>query len=50
MKRPLTGEKEVLYNPHLPSLRRMDMDEVLQKLPDQHSRHTTPCTKGKLCH
>ena len=46
VRRPLTGEKEVLYNPHLPSLRRMDMDEVLQKLPDQHSRHTTPCAKG----
>lgn len=45
VKRPLTGQKEVIYNPHLPSLRRMDMDEVLQKLPEQHSRHTTPCTK-----
>lgn len=45
-KRRLTSVKEVLYNPRLPTLRRMDMDEVLRKLTDEHSRHSTPCSKG----
>lgn len=45
-KRRLTAVKEVLYNPCLPTLRRMDMDEVLRKLTDEHSRHSTPCSKG----
>lgn len=44
--RRLTAVKEVLYNPCLPTLRRMDMDEVLRKLTDEHSRHSTPCSKG----
>lgn len=45
-KRRLTSVKEVLYNPRLPTLRRMDMDEVLKKLTDEHSRHSTPCNRG----
>lgn len=45
-KRRLTEVKEVLYNPCLPTLRRMDMDEVIGKLTDEHSRHSTPCDKG----
>ena len=45
-KRRLTSVKEVLYNPRLPTLRRMDMDEVLGKLTEDHSRHSTPCSKG----
>ena len=45
-KRRLTSVKEVLYNPCLPTLRRMDMDEVLGKLQEDHSRHSTPCSKG----
>lgn len=45
-KRRLTAAKEVLYNPCLPTLRRMDMDDVLRKLTDEHSRHSTPCSKG----
>lgn len=45
-KRRLTAVKEGLYNPCLPTLRRMDMDEVLRKLTDEHSRHSTPCSRG----
>lgn len=45
-KRRLTAVKEVLYNPSLPTLRRMDMDEAMRKLTQDHSRHTTPCSKG----
>lgn len=45
-KRRLTSVKEVLYNPRLPTLRRMDMDEVLKKLTDEHSQHSTPCNRG----
>lgn len=44
--RRLTAVKEVLYNPCLPTLRRMDMDEAMRKLTQDHSRHTTPCSKG----
>lgn len=46
-KRRVTSVKEILYNPCLPTLRRMDMDEVLRKLTDEHSRHSTPCSKGE---
>jgi hypothetical protein len=42
----LPSVKEVLYHPALPTLRKMDRDEVLQKLPTEHSRTTTDCTKG----
>ena len=44
--RRLTAVKDVLYNPCLPTLRRMDMDEAMRKLTQDHSRHTTPCSKG----
>lgn len=47
-RRRLTAVKHTLYNPALPSLRRMSMDEVLGKLPEEHSRFTTPCSKGKV--
>ena len=48
-KRRLTAVKqEGLYNPCLPTLRRMDMDEVLGKLVDDHSRHSTPCSRGDI--
>ena len=43
----LPGVKEQLYHPRLPSLRRMDMDTVRHRLPDEHCRLTTPCTAGK---
>lgn len=39
----LAGVKEDLYNPRLPSFRRMDMDSVLCKLPHEHSRLSSPC-------
>ncbi|XP_078368100.1 sperm microtubule inner protein 8-like isoform X1 [Oculina patagonica] len=44
-RRRLTSAKEVLYNPCLPTLRRMDMDDVSRKLTDEHSRHSTPCSR-----
>ena len=43
----LPGVKEQLFHPRLPSLRRMDMDTVRHRLPDEHCRLTTPCTAGK---
>lgn len=43
----LTAVKETLYNPMLPTLRRMDMDEVLKRLPAGHSRFISPLTKGR---
>lgn len=45
--RRLTAVKETLYNPMLPTLRRMDMDEILKKLPEKHSRFMTPLSKGE---
>ena len=32
----------------LPTFRRMDMDTAGHKLPEEHSRTTTPLTKGTL--
>lgn len=32
----------------LPTFRRMDMDTAGHKLPEEHSRTTTPLTKSKL--
>lgn len=37
----LTGVKTGIYNPVLPTLRKYDRDDVLGKLSDEHSRHTT---------
>lgn len=39
----LASVKEDLYHPRLPSLRRMDMDDVNHRLPQQHSRTATSC-------
>ena len=51
MRRPrsvkLAGVKHEIYHPSLPTLRKMDMDNVTCKLPDEHARTTTPCTHGK---
>uniref|UniRef100_A0A8C5RTZ1 Sperm microtubule inner protein 8 n=1 Tax=Laticauda laticaudata TaxID=8630 RepID=A0A8C5RTZ1_LATLA len=44
-KRMLAGVKEHLYHPCLPTLRRMDMDTVVNRLTDQHCRTSTPCSK-----
>jgi hypothetical protein len=44
----LSGMKFELYNPRLPTLRRMDMDSVSHKLSSEHSRTTTPCSRGSL--
>lgn len=45
-KTMLAGVKEHLYHPCLPTLRRMDMDTVANRLTDQHSRTSTTCCKG----
>ncbi|RNA09131.1 hypothetical protein BpHYR1_020498, partial [Brachionus plicatilis] len=37
----LAGIKRGIYNPALPTLRKIDRDDVLCKLSDEHSRHTT---------
>ena len=42
----LAGVKHELYHPLLPTLRKMDMDDVAKRLPDEHSRTSTPCTRG----
>ena len=42
----LASVKEGLYHPMLPTFRRMDMDTAGHKLPEEHSRTTTPLTKG----
>lgn len=44
----LASVKEGLYHPMLPTFRRMDMDTAGHKLPEEHSRTTTPLTKGTL--
>lgn len=41
----LVAVKDGIFHPNLPTFRRMDMDSVAQKLPDEHSRTTTTCTK-----
>ena len=42
----LAGVKHELYHPLLPTLRKMDMDDVTKRLPDEHSRTSTPCSRG----
>ncbi|XP_070616736.1 sperm microtubule inner protein 8 isoform X2 [Erythrolamprus reginae] len=44
-KTMLAGVKDNLYHPCLPTLRRMDMDTVANRLTDQHSRTSTTCCK-----
>jgi len=44
----LASVKEGLYHPMLPTFRRMDMDTAGHKLPEEHSRTTTPLTKSNL--
>ncbi|KAG8562330.1 hypothetical protein GDO81_015643 [Engystomops pustulosus] len=40
---PLAGVKHCLFHPRLPTLRRMEMDSMVHKLSDEHSRTNTPC-------
>ncbi|PVD21490.1 hypothetical protein C0Q70_19664 [Pomacea canaliculata] len=42
----LAAVKEQLFHPNLPTLRRMEMDTHMQKLPDEHSRTSTTCGPG----
>lgn len=44
----LAAVKEQLFHPNLPTLRRMEMDTHMQKLPDEHSRTSTTCGPGEL--
>ena len=44
----LASVKTRIYNPALPTLRKMDRDDVLGKLADEHSRHTTFLNEGEL--
>ena len=44
----LASVKEGLYHPMLPTFRRMDMDTAGHKLPEEHSRTTTPLTRGTV--
>ena len=43
----LASVKHELYHPLLPTLRKMDMDDVARRLPDEHSRTSTPCNRGE---
>ncbi|KAG8143832.1 hypothetical protein E2320_000982 [Naja naja] len=45
-KSMLAGVKEHIYHPCLPTLRRMDMDTMVNRLTDQHCRTSTTCSKG----
>ena len=40
----LASMKHSIYNPKLPSLRQMDIDTVIHRLSNEHSRHTTHAT------
>ena len=42
----LASVKHELYHPHLPTLRRMDMDDTTHRLSTEHSRTTTTCSRG----
>ncbi|XP_074078854.1 sperm microtubule inner protein 8 [Macrotis lagotis] len=44
-KNMLAGVKQQLYHPYLPTLRRMDMDTVSGRLPDEHCQSSTYCSK-----
>ncbi|XP_027713711.1 testis, prostate and placenta-expressed protein [Vombatus ursinus] len=46
----LPGVKQQLYHPYLPTLRQMDMDTVMAKLPDEHCQSSTYCCKGDFDH
>lgn len=39
----LAAVKEGMFHPNLPTIRRMDMDNSRDLLPDEHSRTTTSC-------
>ncbi|CAF2060274.1 unnamed protein product [Rotaria magnacalcarata] len=41
----LASVKKQLFNPKLPSIRRMERDDVLCRLADEHCRHTTSITE-----
>ncbi|CAF1035183.1 unnamed protein product [Rotaria sp. Silwood1] len=44
----LTSVKKQLYNPKVPSIRRIEHDEILCRLPDEHSRHTTSFSEAQF--
>ncbi|KAK0045914.1 testis prostate and placenta-expressed protein [Biomphalaria pfeifferi] len=40
---PLAAVKRGIFHPNPPHYRRMEMDDTLQKMSDEHSRNTTTC-------
>ena len=44
----LASVKKQLYNPVLPTIRHMERDEVLCRLPEEHCRHTTSLSEGEF--
>ncbi|XP_048371205.1 testis, prostate and placenta-expressed protein [Sphaerodactylus townsendi] len=44
-KTMLSGVKNCLYHPRLPTLRQMDMDTIAHRLTDEHCRTVTACSK-----
>ncbi|CAF0838015.1 unnamed protein product [Adineta steineri] len=44
----LTAVKKQLYNPKVPSIRHMERDEVLCRLPEEHCRHTSTYTEEQF--
>lgn len=48
MSAKLASVKDMLYHPNLPTFRQMDRDDVMRKLPTEHCRTTTTCSRGRL--
>ncbi|XP_062501834.1 sperm microtubule inner protein 8-like isoform X2 [Corticium candelabrum] len=44
----LAGIKTGIYNPRLPTFRRMDMDDAACRMCDEHSRTTTLCSHEEM--
>lgn len=42
----LGAVKTGIFHPALPTLRRYEMDNIMQKLPEEHSQQTTTCCLG----
>jgi len=40
--------KEGMFRPNLPKFRRFDIDDSVGRLPDEHSRTMTTCTRGQM--
>lgn len=47
-KYKLASVKKQIYNPKVPTIRRIERDEVLCRLPDEHCRHTSSFTEEQF--